>query len=115
MMEQVHLSGTFFMSIFTEHRTERSITMKLLKGNIIHAPTLEKLETIENGALLLEDDGTIREVLHAAPQDFDGRVYDCSGQLIMQSFADMAEKRSFSTVSAGCLSIQCGKLFGDTS
>ena len=63
--------------------------MKLLKGNIIHAPTLEKLETIENGALLLEDDGTIREVLHAAPQDFDGRVYDCSGQLIMQSFADM--------------------------
>ena len=63
--------------------------MKLLKGNIIHAPTLEKLETIENGALLLEDDGTIREVLHAAPQDFDGRVYDCSGLLIMQSFADM--------------------------
>ena len=57
--------------------------MKLLKGNIIHAPTLEKLETIENGALLLEDDGTIREVLHAAPQDFDGRVYDCSGQLII--------------------------------
>lgn len=53
MMEQVHLSGTFFMSIFTEHRTERSITMKLLKGNIIHAPMLEKLETIENGALLL--------------------------------------------------------------
>ena len=43
----------------------------------------------KNGALLLEDDGTIREVLHAAPQDFDGRVYDCSGQLIMQSFADM--------------------------
>ncbi len=63
--------------------------MKLLKGNIIHAPMLEKLETIENGALLLEDDGTIREVLHAAPQDFDGRVYDCSGLLIMQSFADM--------------------------
>lgn len=63
--------------------------MKLLKGSIIHAPALETLETIENGALLLDDDGTIREVLHEAPADFDGRVYDCSGQLIMQSFADM--------------------------
>ena len=46
--------------------------MKLLKGSIIHAPALETLETIENGALLLDDDGTIREVLHEAPADFDG-------------------------------------------
>ena len=44
--------------------------MKLLKGNIIHAPTLEKArKRSKNGALLLEDDGTIREVLHAAPQE----------------------------------------------
>ena len=63
--------------------------MKLLKGNIIHAPMLGKLETIENGALVLEDDGTIREVLHRAPAQFDGEVFDHTGQLIMQSFADM--------------------------
>lgn len=63
--------------------------MKLLKGNIIHAPALGRLETIEDGALVLEDDGTIREVLRTAPAAFDGRVYDYSGQLIMQSFADM--------------------------
>ena len=88
MMEQVHLSGTFFMSIFTEHRTERSITMKLLKGNIIHAPMLEKLETIENGALLLEDDGTIREVLHAAPQDLTA-ASTTAQSAHHQSFADM--------------------------
>ena len=63
--------------------------MKLLKGNIIHAPALGTLETIENGALVLEDNGTIREVLHKAPKHFDGAIYDYSGQLIMQSFADM--------------------------
>ena len=63
--------------------------MKLLKGNIIHAPALGRLKTIEDGALVLEDDGTIREVLRTAPAAFDGRVYDYSGQLIMQSFADM--------------------------
>lgn len=63
--------------------------MKLLKGNIIHAPTLGKLETIENGALMLEDDGTIREVLHRVPAQFDGEIFDYTGKLIMQSFADM--------------------------
>lgn len=63
--------------------------MKLLKGNIIHAPALGKLETIENGALVLEDDGTIREVLRRAPAQFDGEIFDYTGKLIMQSFADM--------------------------
>ena len=63
--------------------------MKLLKGNIIHAPTLGKLETIENGALMLEDDGTIREVLHRVPAQFGGEIFDYTGKLIMQSFADM--------------------------
>ncbi len=63
--------------------------MKLLKGDIIHAPALGRLETIENGALVLEDDGTIREVLQAAPAQFDGEICDYSVKLIMQSFADM--------------------------
>ena len=63
--------------------------MKLLKGDIVHAPVLGALETIPDGALLLDDDGTICEVLHEQPQDFDGEVFDCTGKLIMQSFADM--------------------------
>ena len=63
--------------------------MKLLKGDIVHAPALGALETIPDGALLLDDDGTICEVLHEQPQDFDGEVFDCTGKLIMQSFADM--------------------------
>ena len=63
--------------------------MKLLKGDIVHAPVLGVLETIPDGALLLDDDGTICEVLHEQPQDFDGEVFDCTGKLIMQSFADM--------------------------
>ena len=63
--------------------------MKLLKGDIVHAPALGALETIPDGALLLDDDGTICEVLHEQPQDFDGEVFDCTGKLVMQSFADM--------------------------
>ena len=63
--------------------------MKLLKGDIVHAPALGALETIPDGALLLDDDGTICEVLHEQPQDFDGEVFDCTGKFIMQSFADM--------------------------
>lgn len=63
--------------------------MKLLKGDIVHAPVLGALETIPDGALLLDDNGTICEVLHEQPQDFDGEVFDCTGKLIMQSFADM--------------------------
>ena len=63
--------------------------MKLLKGDIVHAPALGALETIPDGALLLDDDGTICEVLHEQPQDFDGEIFDCTGKLIMQSFADM--------------------------
>ena len=63
--------------------------MKLLKGDIVHAPVLGALEAIPDGALLLDDDGTICEVLHEQPQDFDGEVFDCTGKLIMQSFADM--------------------------
>ena len=63
--------------------------MKLLKGDIVHAPALGALETIPDGALLLDDDGTICEVLHEQPQDFDGEVFDCTGKLIMQSFADI--------------------------
>ncbi|MFQ9126731.1 MAG: hypothetical protein ACLR4Z_08025 [Butyricicoccaceae bacterium] len=35
--------------------------MKLLKGDIVHAPALGALETIPDGALLLDDDGTICE------------------------------------------------------
>lgn len=52
--------------------------MKLLKGDIVHAPVLGALETIPDGALLLDDDGTICEVLHEQPQDFDGEVFDLS-------------------------------------
>ena len=63
--------------------------MKLLKGNLVHAPVLGAPEIIERGAILLEDDGTIREVLHTPPEHFGGEVIDCGDALIMQSFVDM--------------------------
>ena len=50
--------------------------MKLLKGDIVHAPALGALETIPDGALLLDDDGTICEVLHEQPH-LPGRSEIC--------------------------------------
>lgn len=63
--------------------------MKILKGNIVHAPLCGKIETMENGCLVLEDGGTIREILPMVPHGFAGDVIDYGDKLIMQSFADM--------------------------
>ncbi len=63
--------------------------MKILKGNIVHAPLCGKIETVENGCLVLKDNGTICEITPAVPQGFAGEVIDYGDKLIMQSFADM--------------------------
>ena len=63
--------------------------MKILKGNITHAPTCGKVETLEHGCLLLDDDGIIRDLLPALPCGIDGEIIDYGDCLIMQSFADM--------------------------
>lgn len=63
--------------------------MKLLKGNIIHAPKLGQLETLEHGCMMLQEDGTIMEIRPEAPDLFDGEVYDYGDKLILQSFVDM--------------------------
>ncbi len=63
--------------------------MKFLKGNIVHAPACGKIETFADGCIVLDDDGTIRDVLRALPQGADGEIIDYGGQLVMQSFADM--------------------------
>ncbi len=63
--------------------------MKLLQGNIIHAPQLGKLGVLPRGCLLLDDNGTICALLPSPPPGFDGEVYDYGDALIMQSFADM--------------------------
>lgn len=63
--------------------------MKILKGNVISTPTLGALETIENGCLVLSDDGTILSVEQSVPQGADAEIIDYGGALIMPSFVDM--------------------------
>ena len=36
--------------------------MKILKGNLVSAPALGKLEIVEHGCLVLHDDGSIQSV-----------------------------------------------------
>lgn len=63
--------------------------MKLIKGNLVFSPRLGELTTIAHGALLLDDDGTLRDILPAAPERCDAEVFDCGDALVMPSFVDM--------------------------
>ena len=61
----------------------------VLRGNIIHAPALGQLETLERGYLVLED-GTIQGVYPTLPEAYRHlRVEDYGEKQILQSFADM--------------------------
>lgn len=63
--------------------------MKLLKGNIVYAPRLGELVTIERGALLLDDGGAVADVCERVPENCDAEVVDYGDALIMPSFVDM--------------------------
>ena len=61
----------------------------ILKGAIVSAPTLGRLEVTENGYLVAED-GKITGVFPALPERFSGApVENCGDALILQSFADL--------------------------
>lgn len=63
--------------------------MEVLRGNIVHAPALGRLETWERGYLLLED-GVIRGIYSHLPAEYaDLPCRDYGDSLIMQSFGDM--------------------------
>ena len=63
--------------------------MKILKGNLVSAPALGKLEIVEHGCLVLHDDGSIQSVEKPVPQNADAEVIDYGDSLIMPSFVDM--------------------------
>ena len=62
---------------------------KILRGNIIHTPSMGKLETVERGWLGLED-GVVRGVWGAPPEDWRQAPEEDYGQdRILPSFADL--------------------------
>ena len=61
----------------------------ILKGNIVAAPELGKLDIVENGYLVAVD-GVIEGVYETLPEKFAGcAVEDCGNNLILQTFSDM--------------------------
>ena len=61
----------------------------ILKGNIVAAPALGKLDIVENGYLVTVD-GVIEGVYETLPEKFAGcEVEDCGKDLILQTFSDM--------------------------
>lgn len=63
--------------------------MRLIKGNIIEAKKLGKLNTLKGGCIILSDDGIIEDVAEKIPQGFNGDITDYGDALILQSFCDM--------------------------
>lgn len=62
---------------------------QVLRGNIVQAPQLGKLDIREHGYLVLED-GAVQGVYDALPEAFaSAPLTDYGDRLIMQSFADM--------------------------
>ena len=65
------------------------VFVKILQGNLVYAPRLGELVTVPHGALALDDDGVLLDVLPAAPEGADAAYIDCGDALIMPSFVDM--------------------------
>ena len=63
--------------------------MKLIRGNLVFSPKLGELTLLPRGALLLRDDGTVEDILSAAPERCEAEVIDCGEMLVMPSFVDM--------------------------
>ncbi|MBP3485862.1 MAG: guanine deaminase, partial [Oscillospiraceae bacterium] len=65
------------------------MAITILKGTIVSAPELGKLDITENGYLVAED-GKITGVFPVLPERYAGAsVEDFGDALILQSFADL--------------------------
>ena len=65
------------------------MSITILKGNLVSAPALGRLETMEGGYLVAED-GVITGVYPTLPEQYAGAaVEDCGDALILQSLADL--------------------------
>ena len=64
--------------------------MLILKGNIISAPSFGKLDIVEHGYIVSDDEGKIIGVFSSLPKEYaKEEVKDYGDKLIMQSFSDM--------------------------
>ena len=62
---------------------------QVVRGNIVHAPEMGRLDILEHGCLVLED-GVITGLYRQLPEELaNAEVRDFGDRLIMQSFADM--------------------------
>ena len=72
--------------------------MKILKGNLVSAPALGKLEIVEHGCLVLHDDGSIQSVEKAVPQN------------AVSSAVTRLLKKELSPPVAGLSTVKCSKV-----
>ena len=78
--------------LFLYRKTRKGVvgmSITILKGTVVSAPALGKLDVTENGCLVAED-GNITGVFPALPEQYAGAaVEDYGNALILQSFADL--------------------------
>lgn len=63
--------------------------MKIIKGNIVESQSLNSVRFIKDGGILIDDNGTIVDVLEKIPNDTRYQIEDYKDKLIMHSFCDM--------------------------
>ena len=62
---------------------------QVLRGNIVHAPEMGRLDILEHGCLVLED-GVITGLYRQLPEELaNAEARDFGDRILMQSFADM--------------------------
>ena len=62
---------------------------QILRGNIVHAPEMGRLDILEHGCLVLGD-GVITGLYRQLPEELaNAEVRDFGDRILMQSFADM--------------------------
>ncbi len=68
---------------------KEAIFVKIVQGNVIYSPRSGELVTLPRGALALDDNGVLTDILPAAPERADAAYIDCGDALILPSFVDM--------------------------
>ena len=62
----------------------------IVKGNIIHTPTINKFEIIENGFIIVNEDGRVEMVVKELPGEYHNQpIYNFGDKLIIPGLVDL--------------------------
>ena len=63
--------------------------MKVFKGNIVHTPSKEAFEILENQYIIVSDSGYVQEIKSNLPQELSEKVIDYTDKFIIPAYTDL--------------------------